>query len=249
MKLNVIAILSILLAAGAFAVNDCDTAKGAYPDSLSAAEHWYSVEEYQKAGDCYRESQEWGKCVLAYLKTGRISEGEWDLNKGPISAGSIARTMYDTTYYPSSGLGSDMGKCLFEHKDTVLIAEITAYKNWMDMYVVNGGNPPFDMDSKIVTLEAKEFPAAPAPQQPVPPAPAEEKKPVAAAPPAAPTAPPKQQGFDMGMIVMLALALFGLVLLVVVGVAAYFLVIRKKSAPAPVQHAPLPKHASLPKKF
>jgi hypothetical protein len=247
MKLNVIAILSILLAATALAaVQPCD--KGNFGDALSAAKDWYKNDDFRKAGDCYRESSEWGKCVLSYLKAGRISEGEWDLNKGPISAGSVARTMYDTTYYTSSGLGSDMGKCLNGYGDTVLKAEITAYKDWMDMYSVDGGNPPFDMDTKITSLDAKEFPAAPAPQQPIPQAPAEEKKPAATALPAAPTAPPKQ-GFDMNMVVMLALALFGLVLLVVVGVAAYFLVIRKKPAQHVAMQAPLPKHANLPKKF
>ncbi len=222
MKLNVITIVLVLFAGATFAaLGECDM--GSSTTTLLAANDWYQMEEYQKAGDCYRASSEWGKCVLSYLKAGHISEGEWDLNKGPPSAGAVARTMYDTTCCNSFGVGSYMGMCMKGYGDTTLDVDVTAYKKWMDGYLLNGGNPPFDMDATIATLEAKVFPPAVSEE----PAVVEETPAPATAPvvqPTTTTAPPEEPAGDMTMIIIAAVII--LVLAVLVGAA--FLMKKKK---------------------
>ncbi len=224
MNTKTIVLFSLLLAMGAMAFTACDV--GDQGKALPAANVYFENDEFRLAGDCYREAGEWDKCAVSYLKAGRISELKWydDPEHVDIAVKSEAMLMYKSEYYDFSGLGSDMGKCVYESGDTQLEAQLDTYHNWMWLYRPdNPSDPPFDMDTVITSLETKAFPPTTHEDTTV----VEDDKPAPPAPvtqPTTTTEPPEPEG-DMLPIIIAAVVI--LVLAVLVG-AAFFFMKKKK---------------------
>ena len=140
-------ILAILLILGVALAADCQQL--ADEDKLPAE------------GDCYREAEEWGECIYYYLTAARESELKWDLNKGPAGSNAIALKYYNPMYYDFSGLGSDMGKCVYNYNKAGLKDQLQAYYTWMSYYVSKPSAPPFEMDALISEIKSEVFVAPP----------------------------------------------------------------------------------------
>jgi tetratricopeptide (TPR) repeat protein len=214
MKTKAIAIISLLfLAATVFATTACDP--GEYGNKLKAADAWYAQEEYRKAGDCYNEAKAWDKCALSYLKAGRISEMKWysDPAHSDIAFRSEAMLMYNSEYYDFSGLGSDMGLCVYNSGDTDLDSKLDDYHEWIEFYAARGGNPPFDMQALIDNMETKVFSSS-APE-PIPVSTGSDitpKKTTTTTAETTTTTTPEPQGTDMTMILVIgAIVVAGIV--------------------------------------
>ena len=166
------------------------------------------------AGCCYNQLGDWGECTLYLLKGARHAEILWDLNRGPFDEGTLAKQYYNPEYYPSSGLGSETGVCLYNYGDSALTAKVQSYYDWIHYYGYGGPDErPFDMDTLIGSLETTLHPPAPTAT------PKPTIKVPTAMPTAIPTAAPTPEG-DNGWVVPV-------VLLVIAAVVGYLFFTRK----------------------
>lgn len=125
--------------------------------TLGTCQEFVNEQKYIDAGCCYKQFKEWGNCTLYLLKGARADEIKWNRGTGS-SNGATARQYYYIEYWPSSGLGSDMGVCASMYGDENLIDNIKKYYTWMQQYVIDSqynDDPPFDMDAFITAFENK----------------------------------------------------------------------------------------------
>lgn len=185
---------------------------------LGNCEQFSNKGEILNAGCCFYQIEEWGKCSLHFLKGARAAEILWDLNEGDFNKGATARQYYNPEFYPSTGLGSETGVCLYNYGDMDLMDDVDDYYDWI-VYYYTDQDPPFDMDAKIATLEAKLYPpaATPTPEATATPA-------ATVAPTAIPTAvaAPSAAEDNTGVLLLVAL--------VIVAAVGYFMYTKKKPA-------------------
>ncbi len=116
--------------------------------------------EYVDAGCCFKQIEEYGDCILYLLKGAHEAEILWDGGDGDYDKRNIALEYYNTEFYPSSGLGSDMGVCLNGYNDADLKLDVNNYYDWM-VYKEMTEDAPYDMNTKIKSLENVLHPKAP----------------------------------------------------------------------------------------
>ncbi len=185
--------------------------------SKALCENYASSSSYINAGCCYKQIGDWGECTLNLLKGARHAEILWDLNRGPFEQGGIAKQYYNPEYYPSSGLGSDMGVCLHNYGDSALTEKVAAYYNWIKYYGYGGQEqPPFNMDQLIASFESSLYPQAPAATPAATPKQARQHTPI---PTPLPTAE-EENGWVLPVM-----------LLVIIVVVGYLIFVRKKASP------------------
>lgn len=179
--------------------------------SKSLCDSYAANGENINAGCCYYQSGDWGDCSLYFLKGARHAEMLWDLNRGSFEQGGLAKQYYNPEYYPSSGLGSETGVCLYNYGDTALTAKVQSYYDWIHYYGYGGEDkPPFDMDVVITSLENTLHPATPtATPEPtvVPPTP----KPTVA--PTATPVPQEENNWAVPLIILVIIVVVGYLLL------------------------------------
>ena len=192
--------------------------------TLGNCQQFANKGEVLNAGCCFHQIGEWEECTYWFLRGAREAEIEWDLNKGSFDKGATARQYYNPQFYPSTGLGSETGVCLYNYGDTALREKVDNYYDWI-VYYYTDEEPPFDMDAEIAALKNKAYP--PAPEEEATPVPTAVATPVPTAAPTA-VATPEPEADNTGVLLIVALVL--------VGVVGYFMYTKKKPGKKKEEH-------------
>ncbi len=116
--------------------------------SVSQCDQAASNNQYINAGLCYQYFDVWDKCSYYLLKGARQAELKWDYNMNNYDDYSTA-----VNYY-----GGLTQSCLKNWGKRDLADQVLIYHNWIQKWLVNKDQPPFNMDTFIAGIHDQIWP-------------------------------------------------------------------------------------------
>ncbi len=117
--------------------------------SVSQCDEYASQGQYINAGLCYQFFDKWDKCSYYLLKGAREAELRWNYNMNNYDDYSLA-----VNYY-----GDITQRCLKNWGEKDLAGKVLIYHDWLQHWLVNRDNPPFDMGQLIEEVKDKIWPS------------------------------------------------------------------------------------------